>query len=80
MSRGRTGGRDRGGDRVYDNSTVPTTTVGAVAERNRMGDNDSEEIILFDRGDDGAEQIEDTGNGKGIHIATEVRVERGPRE
>ncbi|BCS23566.1 putative integral membrane protein (Pth11) [Aspergillus puulaauensis] len=76
MSRGRTGGRDRDGDRVYDNSTVPTTTVGAVAERNRMGDNDSEEIILFDREDDGAEQIKDTGNGKGIHIATEVRVER----
>ncbi|KAL4926604.1 putative integral membrane protein (Pth11) [Aspergillus undulatus] len=75
---------------VYDKSE-PTTVTGIAVSRNRGGDNDSEESILADLARDSEDRtgesrgraqtpVERMGIGKGIHIATEVRVERGPRK
>ncbi|KAL4862389.1 hypothetical protein BDV12DRAFT_207287 [Aspergillus spectabilis] len=64
----------KSGSRIYDNS-LPMT--GMVISGNRMEDNDSEESILAER--ESGEQTH-TQTKMGIHIATEVRVERGPPE
>ncbi|KAL4861793.1 hypothetical protein BDV12DRAFT_203646 [Aspergillus spectabilis] len=62
----------KSGSRVCDHS-VPIT--GVARSRTILGDNDSEKSILAER--DSGEQMQK--EGMGIHIATEVRVERGPR-
>lgn len=70
-----------GGSRVFDNSVSATGIVGSPSVR---GKNSSTESILADRDamdtfEHGHEHGQEGKRKKGIHIATEVRVERGPR-
>ncbi|RDW60503.1 putative integral membrane protein (Pth11) [Aspergillus mulundensis] len=67
----------KGTSRIYDNS-MPMT--GIIGSGSRMGDNDSQESILAERNSAEAAQMHDRAKGMGIRIATEVRVETGPRE
>lgn len=74
-----------GGSRVFDNSMSATGVVGSPSVR---GKNSSTESILADRDamdsfehghKHGHEHGQEGKRKKGIHIATEVRIERGPR-